>query len=124
MIFGSISVTDKSVDTHRDSYLIEQLSVVSVRRPFMAGALVIGGGLTAFVVRFNDLLYLREVATLSTIGLLLLVAGWRLGQLQLLSRDLRGTELSGVVYGDASKLNRIRRQIVRAIQDHKSGVAR
>ena len=124
MIFGSISVTDKSVDTHRDSYLIEQLSVVSVRRPFMAGALLIGGSLTAFVVRFNDLLYMREVATLSTIGFLLLAVGWRLGQLQLLSRDLRGSELSGVVYGDAGRLNRIRRQIVRAIQIQKSGEAR
>lgn len=33
MILGYVSVDGHAVVTHRDSYLLDQLSVVSVRRP-------------------------------------------------------------------------------------------
>lgn len=45
MILGSVNITQRAVSTHRDSYLLENLSVVSVHRPFLASAVIIGGGL-------------------------------------------------------------------------------
>lgn len=117
MIFGFVDVDaeNASVNTHRDSYLLETLTVVSVRRPFLAGGLLFGLGFMGFAAVFGDLLYTGEVATVFACAALVLVAGWQTGQLKLLSRDLRGSELSGVVWGRYADLNRVRGEIVRVI---------
>ncbi|MBB4305122.1 hypothetical protein GGD81_004190 [Rhodobium orientis] len=121
MIFGFVDVDaeNASVNTHRDSYLLETLTVVSVRRPFLAGGLLFGGGFMGFAGVFGDLLHTGEIATVFGCAALALAAGWQTGQLKLLSRDLRGSELSGVVWGRYADLNRVRGEIVRAIGVHR-----
>jgi len=118
-ILGSIEVKDDAVVTHRDSYLLQNLSVVSVRRPFLAPAAVIGGAFTVFGLGFGDLLYAGEIITLCIAVPTILILGFKIGQLQLLSRDLKNTELSGAVWGDHSALQSIRSQIVEALHDAK-----
>lgn len=123
MIFGSVSIEKSAVNTHRDSYRLENLSVVSVRRPLLLPAILFAVGLGGFAVAFADLLYAHESAALAALVLIGLVIGFWLGQLKLLSRDLRGSELSGVIWGTYSRLNKVRRDIVTAIDglDRREG---
>ncbi|MEM1149534.1 MAG: hypothetical protein AAGI03_03120 [Pseudomonadota bacterium] len=116
MILGSVTITDRAVETHRDSYMLDRITVVSVRRPFFAGGLLFAAGLSGFAWSFADLLYPSEIVTLAALATFCLIAGWLTGQLQLLSRDLRGSELSMAVLGTYGHLNRIRRQITAAMQ--------
>jgi len=112
MIFGSVHVDGKSVSTHRDSYLLSTLSVVSVRRPFLGSAVALGASFMAFGAAFLDLLYTKEIAILCGLSAAAIITGAQIGQLKLLSKDLRGSELSGVIWGQYAALNRIRSQIV------------
>ena len=116
MIFGSVSIDGHAVNTHRDSYLLPSLTVVSVRRPFLVGAVIFALGFGAFGLSFGDLLYESEIKILfgGCAGALLL--GLSIGQLKLLSRDLRGSELAGMIWGTYGHLNRVRRKIIRAVQ--------
>ena len=117
MILGSVNITKRAVSTHRDSYLLENLSVVSVRRPFLPGTIIIGGGLAGFALGFADLLYVHELVVLAGLLVMALVFGMQAGQLKLLSRDLRGSELSGAIWGQYAELNQIRMQIIDALGD-------
>ena len=117
MILGSIHVAGGAVHTHRDSYLLANLTVVGVRRPLLGAAVVLGAGLAAFGIGFADLLYLEERVGLAMAGGLILLTGWQLGQLKLLSRDLRGSELAGAVFGQYGRLNRHRHEIAAAIRE-------
>lgn len=121
MMLGHVRVTASSVDTHQDSYLLDQLTVVSVRRPALAGALLLAGALGAFACGFSDLLFPVELFVIAALSATSLMTGWQFGQLKLLSRDLRGSELSGAVFGSYAHLNRLRRQIADAAQASKSG---
>lgn len=123
MIFGSVDVTATSVDTHRDSYLLEQLTVVSVRRPLWVTGMMTSITLAAFGIGFFDLLFPGELAVLSTLSTTALLIGWQLGQLKLLSRDLRGSELSGAILGQYTDLNRLRREIAAAVSRQSSKVS-
>ncbi|CTQ58145.1 hypothetical protein [Roseibium album] len=114
MIFGTFSMDAVAIHTHRDSYLIAGLSVFSVRRPFLPLALTITLGLGSFGLAFHDLLWLHEQLAIAGLCLASLVGGWTLGQLQLLSRDLRGSELAGAIFGTYGHLNRLRREIIAA----------
>ena len=116
MIFGSVEINNESVNTHRDSYLLPNISVVSVRRPFLAGALMCGAGFGGFGFAFADLLYPGEIITIIAGIAAALFAGVWLGQLKLLSRDLRNSELSGAIWGSYSHLNCIRRKIITAMR--------
>lgn len=117
MILGYVVVDSqrRTLDTHRDSYLLDTLTVVSVRRPFLVGGSLFSVGLVAFSAAFCDLLYLHEVAAVVTSATVLAVAGWEVGQLKLLSRDLRGSELSDAIWGRYGRLNSVRRQITKAM---------
>lgn len=44
MLLGSITITPRAVRSHKDSYLPCQLSVVSIHRPLLPGALIFGCG--------------------------------------------------------------------------------
>ena len=121
MIFGSVSVHSRAVITHRDSYLIKNLSVVSVRRPYMAGAMLLGGAFLGFGIAFGDLLYTSEIITISGLSVAAMIAGSQVGQLSLLSRDLKGSELSGAVWGWHSSLQDIRTEIVESLHAEHEG---
>lgn len=121
MIFGRVHIANGAVQTHRDSYLIKELSVVSVRRPCLAPALMICGATCAFLFGFSDLLYPGEMIFLTGVLAGSLLLGVLLGRSRLLSRDLRGSELSGVIFGSAAHLNCIRRDISAAIQNEQNG---
>lgn len=115
MILGSVKVNKNAVVTHRDSYILANLSVVSVRRPFLAGAMLLGGAFVGFGMAFGDLLYNHEIATITITSITAILVGSQVGQLSLLSRDLRGSELSGAVWGRYSSLQTIRTDIVTAL---------
>ena len=116
MIIGFVQVQDGAVTTHRDSFILSGVSVVSVRRPYLAGAILLGCGLAGFALAFGDLLYPHECLVLATFVFSLLFLGLQIGQLTLLSRDLKGTELSSAVWGTPSALQKIRAEIVRERQ--------
>lgn len=117
MILGSLNIdaAQGAVHTHRDSYLIAALSVVSVRRPLLPAGLMFGSGLAGFCVAFGDLLYLYEALTILAAASASLLAGWQVGHLTLLSRDLRGSELAGAVWGRFASLQIVRADIVCAL---------
>lgn len=121
MIFGSVTINKDAVTTHRDTYLLKNISVVSVRRPFIAPALLVGGGLAGFGLVFADLLYPGEVIATTAFGIAAILIGWQAGQLKLLSRDLRGSDLSDAIWGQYCHLNQIRRDIVRVLHSDNSG---
>ena len=113
MIIGFVRIENGAVNTHRDSYLLENLSVVSVRRPFLIVTLIFASGVLAFILGFYDLLYLVELVVLLISAALLLIAGQAIGQLKLISRETKGTELAGAVWGNTRALQDIRRSIVK-----------
>lgn len=121
MIIGFVKVNKNAVVTHRDSYILANLSVVSVRRPFLAGAMLLGGTFLGFGMAFGDLLYTHEIATISAVSIAAILAGSQVGQLSLLSRDLRGSELSGAVWGKYSSLQTVRSDIVTALHAANDG---
>lgn len=116
MIFGSISIEGGAVVTHRDTYDLDSISVVSARRPLLIPSLLVGGGLVGFGFTFSDLLYANEIAITVGTGAGSVTAGFWLGQLKLLSRDLRGSELIDAVWGSYSHLNHIRRDLARHLK--------
>lgn len=121
MIFGRIKVVGHHVETHNDDYALHQISVVSVRRPFLLGSLTVGSALTAFGLAFADVLYLNELLTITALVASLVFVGLWLGNLQFLSRDLRNSQLGTVIWGSYRVLNQKRRVIARAIGRGESG---
>lgn len=119
-IIGFIEVKEDAVVTHRDSYFFRNLSVVSVRRPLFAPAVLLSGPLVLFVFGFGDLLYGREIAAIVIAILLMMLVGVKLGQLQLLSRDLKNTDLSHAVWAEHSTLQKARAEIVHALHVYSS----
>lgn len=115
MIFGRCIVADGTVETHNDDYALATVTAVSCRRPFLAPALLIGAGLAGFSWAFADLLYTGEIAFLAVISCIIIWAGQWLGQLKLLSRDLRGSDLDTALWGSYRALTAKRREITRAL---------
>ncbi len=116
MMIGFVSVKDGAVGTRRDSFILSTVSVVSVRRPYLAGSILLCGAALGFGVAFIDLLYIGELAVLVMLAIGLLLLGSQIAQLMLLSRDLKGTELSSAIWGSPDTLQKIRAQIVRERQ--------
>lgn len=104
MIIGYVKVEDGAVITHKDSYLLENISTVSVRRPYLAGAVLMCGALIGFAVSFSDLLYEKELMVIGGISFLLFLIGLLTASLTLLSRDLKNSELSTAVWGTQARL--------------------
>ncbi len=122
MIIGSCEVNEdkRCVETHRDTYLFETLTVVSVRKPFLAGGLLFGLAFIGFCAAFFDLLYASEILIIAACALAALFFGFETAQLKLLSRDLRGSEISGAVWGRSSALNKKRSDIAAAIAKQRT----
>ncbi len=121
MHLGHLYIHNGAVITHRDSFMLDSISVVSVRRPYLGGAWLLSLSLFGFGIAFFDLLYGSEVFVLTAIGCALLLVGSYIGQLSLLSRDLKGTELSSAIWGTPWSLDLMRRKIVKARQEALAG---
>lgn len=117
MIFGTVRVAQNAVETHRNTYLLSQLSVISISRPLLPTACLFAVGGGAFAVTFLDLLYVHELLGIVGFIILSLFAGLSIGQIQLLSRDLRGSELSTMIFGTYWHLQRVRASIFTAMHD-------
>ena len=111
MIFGKLEI-GKTLETHRGSYVLAGISAISTHRPFFSTGLVVGG--------FRDILWPGELLALSCITVASVAAGMSIGQLRLVSRDLRGSPMADAVYGTYPDLNRRRREIADAIGRTKS----
>ena len=122
-IFGSLEIESGAVVTHRDTYELDGIKVVSVRRPGLVPAILVGGGLAGFSLAFAYLLYATEILFLVGIGFGSILIGLWLGQLKLLSRDLRGSELVDAVWGSYTHLNIIRRNIATHMRSADRSVA-
>lgn len=119
MIFGYLKIQSDAVVTHRDTYALDGIKVVSVRRPALMPAILVGGGLAGFSLVFTDLLFLKEMAVLLGVGCGAIALGAWLGQLKLLSRDLRGSELVDAVWGSYAHLNHKRAEIASQLRSQK-----
>ncbi|NDW06482.1 hypothetical protein [Jiella pacifica] len=111
MIFGTVTIDGHAVHTQKDTYRIADLSVFSVRRPFLAVGATVAAGTAAFGFVHADLLYLSECLAIGSVSVVSLIGGLMIGQLQFLSRDLRGSELAGAIYGTYGHLNRVRKEV-------------
>lgn len=120
MILGTITITNDVVTTHRDSYLLGSLTVVSVRRPILIPSLMVGLSGAAFGLAFADLLFMSEIAAIGIIASGAIFLGIQLGQLKLVSRDLKNTELSSAVWGQYHDLQHHRHAIVEGVRNFKS----
>ncbi len=121
MIVGYVHISENSVSTHRDSYLLSALTVVSTRRPFLGGAVLLSGYFCGCALAFANLLYFHEVIAIIVVSAVAIFLSAQIGQLSLLSRDLRGSELSGAVWGQYSSLNQVREKIVNRLDLLQSG---
>jgi len=116
LVIGFAEIQDRAVVTHRDTYLLSNLSVVSTRRPLFGGGIVLSASFAGFALMFGDLLYMHEIAGIAAAAGLALYTSSQIGHLKLLSRDLKGTELSGAVWGRYRDLHKLRADIVAAVQ--------
>lgn len=108
---------------HNDTYVLDSISAVSTRRPFLSAGLMIAALITGFCLAFVDILYVGELAALASISLLSAIGGLTIGQLHLTSRDLQGSPIADSVYGTYGHLNRLRPQIADAVERAKTGGA-
>lgn len=95
-----------------------------MRRPFIGGALLLAGGFGGFACAFADLLYPGEIGAILACCAACVAAGRTIGQLTLLSRDLRGSELAGMIWGTYGHLNRVRLEIAAGMRTSTTEVRR
>jgi len=115
MMTSQIDITAHAVQTARHTYKLRDLTVVSVSRPFLPMGLLFALGGVGFGISCFDLLYPGELAALAVGIVVALWTGLTVAQIQLLSRDLRGSELSGMVWGTYGHLQRVRYAIADAM---------
>ncbi|MDF1803194.1 hypothetical protein [Thalassovita sp.] len=121
MLFSSITIKDNEVETRNDSYHLENLTVVSARRELLGAGLLVATTLAGFGLAFADILWPAEKIGIALVCGISLWTGLTIGRLRFHSRDLSGSELSGVIWGTYGHLNRKRREIAAAIRAAKSG---
>ncbi|MFN3171249.1 MAG: hypothetical protein ACE37E_11210 [Hyphomicrobiales bacterium] len=118
MIIGELDIEEQTGVLHapKDSHTLNQLTTVSVRRPFLPGAVIFSVGLGAIGVSFFDVLYPHERIAIIVFVTIAMIVGWSVGRLKLRSRELRsGDELADAVWGSFSTLNKKRRDIIKAV---------
>tara|TARA_R110002072_G_scaffold302883_1_gene489456 strand:+ start:9218 stop:9592 length:375 start_codon:yes stop_codon:yes gene_type:complete len=119
MLFSPVTVKENEVETRNDNYRLENLTVVSARRQLLGAGLMTATALAGFGVAFADILWPGEKIGIALACGISLYAGFSIGRLRFHSRDLHGSELSGVVWGTYGHLNRKRREIATAIRAAK-----
>lgn len=120
MLFHPVTIQNGEVETRNDTYLLANLTVVSARRTLLGAGLLTAGALGGFGIAFADILWPGELIGIALVCGLSLYVGFSIGRLRFHSRDLNGSELSGVVWGKYGDLNVKRREIAAAIRTAKS----
>ena len=120
MLFSPVTIKENEVETRNDNYRLENLTVVSARRQLLGAGLLTATALGGFGFAFADILWPTEKIGIALACGLSLYVGFSIGRLRFHSRDLNGSELSGVVWGTYGHLNRKRREIAAAIRIAKS----
>lgn len=120
MLFSPVTVKENEVETRNDNYRLENLTVVSARRQLLGAGLMIATALAGFGLAFSDILWPGEKIGIALACGLSLYVGFSIGRLRFHSRDLHGSELSGVVWGTYRSLSRKRREIAAAVRAAKS----
>ena len=123
MIFGTLKLRGNSLKTRNDVYVLDGISVVSTRRPFFSTGISLAGLLTLFGIGTVDLLYAGELILLVSLAVTSLTFGLIIGQLRLVSRDLRNSPIADAVYGTYGHLSRERLKIAAAVQQARKGNA-
>ncbi len=121
LFFSPINIENGAVETRNDSYLLANLTVVSARRTLLGAGLLVAGALGGFAFAFADILWPGELIGISVVSILSVFAGLTIGRLRFHSRDLNGSELSGVVWGTYHNLNCVRREIIAEMRAMKTG---
>lgn len=121
MNFNKVKTTPNAVENRGDTYLSASLSVVSVRRPLLAPALLLSGAFVGYAAAFIDLLTASEVASILICSAILIFVSSQIGQLKLLSRDLRGSPLSNVSWDYYPRLQKRRHEIVSSLNTSQTG---
>lgn len=121
MVFGKLHLTADTLTTHNDSYVLSGLSAVSTRRPFLSSAIAMAALLILLGLGTIDILYAGEMLLIAASAGLFLGLGLTIGQLRLVSRDLRGSPIADAVYGTYGHLTRERLKIAVAVQASNRG---
>ncbi len=116
MIFGKLKLNRTTLETSNDTYVLESVSTISTRRPFIALGLLLCALSGTFTWSFRDILTLSEILGLVSFAVVILWIGLTIGKLQLISRDLKGLPLADAVYGSYRDLNNKRPAIAAAIE--------
>ncbi|MEM8634386.1 MAG: hypothetical protein AAGF33_05355 [Pseudomonadota bacterium] len=114
MVFGKLTIGKAALHTHNDSYALRSITALSTRRPFLVAGGLISGVSAGFAFSFSDILTEAELLSALTISGFGLAIGVGIGQLTLISRDLRGSPMAESVYGSYRHLNRVRPAILEA----------
>lgn len=117
MIFGSLTLHEDALVTHRNSYRLHSFSVVSVDQPLLPCAKLFSLGLGGFSIAFADLLYIHEMVVIGALAVAGLKLGYWLAVLKLGTRDLRRSDFSNVIWGSFAHLNQYRDQIMPVSQE-------
>ena len=120
MIIGKIKLGETSLHTSNDSYVLQSITAVSTRRPFLSSGLMIGGLTGSFAYGFRDILFPGELIALGAVSFLSVFLGIMIGRLLLVSRDLAGSPIAEAVHGTYRHLNRLRPQIADAVEKAKA----
>jgi hypothetical protein len=112
MNFNTAKIQNNTLVTHRTVYLLNSITAADVQRPLLSISVVPAFGSCAFCWAFSDILYPIEIASIIGGVIASLVGSARIGQLKLISRDLRGSELSGAVWGSTKHLKAIHAKII------------
>lgn len=89
---GGFSVTPTLLRTPRKTYRLDRIEYVSVERTFFVFAVLPSAALLGIALRFWRYLLPGEAAFLMGLPLLVLVAAWQIGTLQVHSLALRGED--------------------------------
>ena len=119
MILGTLDVKDGQLFTKNGNYQLDVVSVISTRRPFLSSGLTMTALLSLFGLGAYDILKVSELVALTVVIGIALAASLTIGQLHLVSRDLRGSPMADAVWGSYRRLNAERRKIAALVRDAK-----
>ncbi len=111
MFFDTAKIRGNTLVTHRSSFLLDRITAADVQRPLLSMSAIPVAGAYAFCIAFMDILYAGEIATVIGGAIACLIGGASIGQLKLVSSDLRGSEVSGAVWGSYRHLKSIHQEI-------------